>query len=46
MARVATMFISFICYIGWWYQRLIRRRFTDAVKEMAIPDHIEGIPVR
>ncbi len=32
MGSTATIFMAFNCYFGWWYQRLIRRRFTDAVK--------------
>lgn len=32
MGTTATIFMAINCYFGWWYQRLIRRRFTDAVK--------------
>ncbi len=34
MGSTATVFMAVNCYIGWWYQRLIRHRFTDAVKAM------------
>ena len=34
MGSTATVFMAVNCYIGWWYQRLIRHRFTDAVKKM------------
>ena len=30
----ATGFMALNCYAGWWYQKLIRKRFTDAVKAM------------
>lgn len=43
MGVVATAFMALNTYIGWWYQRLIRRRFTDAVKEMYIPGNFESI---
>jgi hypothetical protein len=34
MGSTATVFMAVNCYVGWWYQRLIRHRFTDAVKAM------------
>ncbi|KAE9365866.1 hypothetical protein N431DRAFT_516708 [Stipitochalara longipes BDJ] len=34
MGSTATVFMAVNCYIGWWYQRLIRHRFTDAVKRI------------
>lgn len=43
MGVVATVFMALTTYIGWWYQRLIRRRFTDAVKEMYIPGDFHSI---
>jgi hypothetical protein len=45
MGSLATVFMALTAYIGWWYQRLIRKRFTDAVKEMYIPDTIEGVAI-
>ena len=38
MGSTATVFMAINCYIGWWYQRLIRHRFTEAVKAMYIPE--------
>ncbi|KAE8451955.1 hypothetical protein EG329_002119 [Mollisiaceae sp. DMI_Dod_QoI] len=46
MGSVATVFMAITTYMGWWYQKLIRRRFTDAVKEMFEPDSIEGVELR
>ncbi|KUJ21152.1 uncharacterized protein LY89DRAFT_715422 [Mollisia scopiformis] len=46
MGSVATMFMAWTTYVGWWYQKLIRRRFTDAVKEMFEPEPIEGVELR
>lgn len=46
MGSVATMFMAWTTYVGWWYQKLIRRRFTDAVKEMFEADSIEGVELR
>jgi len=37
MGSTATVFMAVNCYIGWWYQRLIRHRFTDAVAAMYVP---------
>ncbi|TAQ83360.1 hypothetical protein B7494_g8318 [Chlorociboria aeruginascens] len=34
MGATATIFMALNCYIGWWYQRLIRKRFTEAVKDI------------
>ncbi|KAH8595794.1 hypothetical protein B0O99DRAFT_143579 [Bisporella sp. PMI_857] len=34
MGSTATVFMAVNCYTGWWYQRLIRRRFVDVVKKM------------
>jgi hypothetical protein len=31
---VATVFMALNCYIGWWYQRLIRHRFTEVVLKL------------
>ena len=45
MGSTASVFMALTCYIGWWYQKLIRRRFTDAVKDLYIPDGIEDVAV-
>jgi hypothetical protein len=34
MGSTATVFMAVNCYIGWWYQRLTRHRFTHTVKDM------------
>ena len=44
MGSTATVFMAVNCYIGWWYQRLIRHRFTDAVKNMYTPEVLEALP--
>jgi hypothetical protein len=44
MGSTATVFMAVNCYIGWWYQRLIRHRFTDAVKKMYTPEVLEALP--
>lgn len=31
---LAAVFMAMNCYFGWWYQKLIRHRFTEAVKDM------------
>jgi hypothetical protein len=38
MGSTATVFMAINCYIGWWYQRLIRHRFTEVVKAMYLPE--------
>jgi hypothetical protein len=45
MGSTATVFMALNCYFGWWYQRLVRKRFTDAVKDMYTNMSIEGIPL-
>lgn len=40
MGSTATIFMGIYCYIGWWYQRLVRKRFTDAVRMMYVPRDI------
>ncbi|KAL2075273.1 hypothetical protein VTL71DRAFT_216 [Oculimacula yallundae] len=42
----ATLFMALNCYIGWWYQVFIRRRFTDAVKNMFDADGSGGTELR
>ncbi len=44
MGSTATVFMALNCYIGWWYQRLIRHRFTDAVKDMCILPEVVTLP--
>jgi len=44
MGSTATVFMAVNCYIGWWYQRLIRHRFTDAVKAMYMPPSEDNSP--
>jgi hypothetical protein len=34
MGSVATSFMVFTCYAGWWYQRLIRKRFILTVEDI------------
>lgn len=34
MGSVATSFMAFTCYVGWWYQRLIRKRFLLTVEDI------------
>jgi hypothetical protein len=34
MGSVATGFMAFTCYVGWWYQRLIRKRFVLMVEDI------------
>jgi hypothetical protein len=41
MGSVASAFMVVICYVGWWYQRLVRRRFEYAVEELYIPSRID-----
>jgi hypothetical protein len=36
MGSTATIFMGLNCYVGWWYQRLVRKRFTNAVRMMYI----------
>ena len=43
MGATSTVFMVVVCYTGWWYQRLVRRRFEYAVEELYIPPRIEGI---
>jgi ABC-type multidrug transport system fused ATPase/permease subunit len=31
VGSIAMVFMVFNCYVGWWYQKLIRRRFTNVV---------------
>ncbi|KAG4428815.1 hypothetical protein IFR05_015700 [Cadophora sp. M221] len=45
MGASATVFMVLACYIGWWYQRLVKRRFEFAVEEMYIPPHLDGLAV-
>ncbi|KAH7360718.1 hypothetical protein BKA65DRAFT_493827 [Rhexocercosporidium sp. MPI-PUGE-AT-0058] len=45
MGAVSTVFMVVVCYIGWWYQRLVKRRFEFAVEEMYIPPSIDGLAV-
>ena len=40
MGIFATIFMAVNCYVGWWYQMFIRRRFTEAVRNMVVP----GLP--
>ena len=40
MGSLATAFMAVTCYGGWWYQRMIRHRFIEAVKGMWIPGSI------
>lgn len=43
---VATAFVAFNCYIGYWYSRLIRHRFVEAVKSMYKESHVvDGIRI-
>lgn len=44
MGSTATVFMALNCYIGWWYQRLIRHRFTDAVKAMYVLPEVLTLP--
>jgi hypothetical protein len=44
MGSTATVFMALNCYIGWWYQRLIRHRFTDAVKAMYMLPEFGSLP--
>ena len=44
MGTTATVFMALNCYIGWWYQRLIRHRFTDAVKVMYVFSRVAPLP--
>jgi len=44
MGTTATVFMALNCYIGWWYQRLIRHRFTDAVKKMYVLPEVAPLP--
>jgi hypothetical protein len=44
MGTTATVFMALNCYIGWWYQRLIRHRFTDAVKVMYVRPEVAPVP--
>lgn len=37
MGALATAFMAVTCYGGWWYQRMIRHKFIEAVKGMWIP---------
>jgi hypothetical protein len=37
MGALATVFMAVTCYGGWWYQRMIRNKFIEAVKDMWIP---------
>jgi len=37
MGSLATAFMAVTCYGGWWYQKMIRHRFIEAVKGMWIP---------
>lgn len=37
MGSTAAVFMALNCYVGWWYQRLIRHRFQRAVKAMYVP---------
>ncbi|KAH8791445.1 hypothetical protein BGZ57DRAFT_589460 [Hyaloscypha finlandica] len=37
MGALATVFMAVTCYGGWWYQRMIRQKFIEAVKGMWIP---------
>ncbi|KAK0124495.1 hypothetical protein ONS95_009445 [Cadophora gregata] len=43
MGAISTVFMVVVCYTGWWYQRLVRRRFEYAVEELYIPPRIEGL---
>lgn len=46
MGSTATVFMAINCYIGWWYQRLIRHRFIDVVKSMYMPPPDAPLPDR
>ena len=35
---VAIGFMALVCYVGWWYQRYLRRRFMQRVDSLA-PRH-------
>ena len=34
MGTTAAVFMALNCYVGWWYQRLVRHRFQRVVKAM------------
>jgi hypothetical protein len=42
MGIFATLFMAANCYVGWWYQIFIRRRFTEAVQNMYVPSDETG----
>ena len=35
--NLAIGFLAFVCYIGWWYQRYIRRKFVVRVRSLGKP---------
>jgi hypothetical protein len=44
MGGLATAFMALTCYGGWWYQRMIRHKFIDAVQGMWIPGSFLSTP--
>ncbi|KAL3427639.1 hypothetical protein PVAG01_01148 [Phlyctema vagabunda] len=44
MGVFATIFMALNCYLGWWYQMFIRRRFTEAVENMVVIRGVEPAP--
>jgi hypothetical protein len=41
MGTLAMAFMVVNCYVGWWYQKLIRRRFTDVVLALHNPSAMD-----
>ena len=39
MGTLASIFVGGVTYIAWWYQKIVRHRFTEAVKNLHIPNH-------
>jgi hypothetical protein len=44
IGSAAMIFMAINCYVGWWYQKLIRRRFTNVVKALALPHNNQAEP--
>jgi hypothetical protein len=40
MGAIATAFVGSVTYIGWWYQKVLRHRFTEAVRNLYIQGSI------
>lgn len=44
MGAIATVFVGQVSYIAWWYQKIVRHRFTDAVRNLYTPSSAPPSP--